>query len=188
MLRYSTLVVLLVSFFLFSSHVHAAPAPVTPLHLGDLFPEVVGETLTSKSLELPAAAAGKPAVIVFSFSKTAGKDARLWNEHLSKDFSNAGLGYDVIVLESVPKLFRGMAVSGIRSSMPPPLQDRTIVLYKDEELWKGRLAVSDDQRAYVVLLGPDDHLVWSNSSAFSDSQYEELKNALTKLLQLTIQK
>ena len=106
-------------------------------------------------------------MLLFSFSRTAGKDAHLWNERLARDFSSAVPAYEVVVLESVPKLFRGLALSGIRSGMPLSMQDRTIVLYQDEKLWKTRLAASDNNRAYVVLLAPDGQLRWSNATAYS---------------------
>ena len=90
---------------------------------------------------------------------------------LSKDFPNAAAIYGVILLESAPKLFRRMAVAGIMSSMPLSVQDRTIVSYQDERLWKQRLAVFDDSRAYVVFLGPRGHIQWMNSGAFTDVEY-----------------
>jgi hypothetical protein len=148
-----------------------------------LFPQCSEQTLTAKQLDLPSAVAGRPALVVFSFSRAAGKDAGLWNERLSRDFPNAVTGYTIILLESVPKLFRGKALSGIRSSMPPSIQDRTIISYHDEDLWKQRLAVSDDSRAYVVLLEPDGHIRWNNSGAFTVSEYARLKNEIERLLQ-----
>jgi hypothetical protein len=57
------------------------------------------------------------------------------------------------------------------------------VLYQDEKLWKLRLAVSDSNRAYVVLLAADGHLRWSNSGAYSDSEYARLKSEIELLLQ-----
>jgi hypothetical protein len=147
-----------------------------------MFPQFSGQTLTGKSMELPTAAMGKPAVVIFSFSKTAGKDARSWNERLSRDFPKDVPSYTIILLESVPKLFRGMAVSGIKGSMPILLQDRTSVLYRDETLWKQRLAFSDDSRAYVILLGPDGRIRWSSEGAFTEPSYARLKDQLEKLL------
>jgi hypothetical protein len=38
--------------------------------------------------------------------------------------------------------------------IPPALQDRTILLYRDEDLWKQRLQVVNERRACVLLLGP----------------------------------
>ncbi len=150
-----------------------------PLHAGDLFPPFSGQTLTNKALELPAA--GKASVIVFTFSRAAGKDARLWNERLTKDFP-AALVYEAIELESAPRLVRGMALAGIRSGIPPAMQDRAIVLYQDEALWKRRLTVSDANRAYIAVVGADGRLRWSNISAFADPEYARLKQELETLL------
>lgn len=180
--RHSILTLYMVGFFLLASLAGAAQLDAGQLHAGELFPNISGKTLSGRPLALPAVANGKPAVVVFSFSRAAGKDARLWNERLSREFPNTVPVYEVVELESVPKLFRGMALSGIRSSMPPSMQDRTIVLYQDERLWKLRLAVSDDTRAYMVLLGPDGQLRWSNSAAYSDSEYARLKNEIQLLL------
>lgn len=149
-----------------------------PLHPGDLLPSFSGQTLTGKTLQLPAAASGEPAAIVFTFAKAASKDARLWNDHLSQDFATAALLYQAIELESAPRLVRGMALSGIKSAMPPDRQDRAVVLYQDEKLWRQRLAVSDVNRAYVVLLGADGRILSMNAGAFTDAEYSRLKGEM----------
>jgi hypothetical protein len=181
---HSVFVLLMFGLLVLTRSVNAGQPEAGSLHAGELFPTISGTTLSGKLLELPAAAISKPAVVVFTFSRTAGKDAHLWNEHLVRGFSNAVPGYDIIVMESVPKLFRGIAMSGIRSSMPPSVQDRTVVLYQDEKLWKRRLAVSDNNRAYVVLLEPDGRLRWNNSGAFTDSEYARLKNEIELMLRV----
>lgn len=159
-------------------------AQITAMRLrsGDLLPQVSGETPTGKTLQLPAAGTGKPMVVVFSFTKTAGVDARHWDDRLFRDFPNAAVCNQVIVLESVPKLFRGMAVSNIRGNMPLSLQDRTILLYRDEEFWKQRLGVSEANRSYVVLLGQAGHIHWSSSTAFTEVEYLRLKKELESLV------
>ena len=180
MQRYSRLTLPLIAFFLFASLAQAGQPAAARLRIGDAFPQVSGQTLTGKSLELPSAAASRRAVVIFSFSKAAGKDARLWSIGISKDLPQDVPIYSVIMLESVPKLFRSMVVSGIQDNMPLPMQDRTIVLYRDEKLWKQRLAVTDDRHAYVVLLGPGGRIRWSNSGAASDAQSMRLKNEILK--------
>jgi len=155
---------------------------VAPLHVGILFPKFSGRTVTDRPVTQPDSPAEKPTVLVFSFSRTAGKDARLWNEHLAKDFPDNVSVYGVIQLESAPKIFRRLAISGIKSSMPVAVQDRTIVLYRDEQLWKQRLEVKDESRAYVVLLDRSGTIRWMNSGAFSDSTYGILKAKVSALL------
>ena len=66
--------------------------------------------------------------------------------------------------------------------MPSSVQDRTIVLYHDEALWKQRLAVSEDSRAYVLLLGSDSRIQWKNEGPFKDDAYAQLKDQLAGML------
>jgi hypothetical protein len=160
----------------------AAQPDTLAVHPGQMFPQLSGQTLAGKPLELPAAIMGDPAVVIISFSKTAGNDARSWNERLSMDFPKGVPSYTIILLESVPKLFRGLAVSNIKSSMPVLMQDRTIVLYSDEMLWKQRVAFSEDSRAYVIMLGSDGRILWRCEGAFSEPSYNQMKDQIEKLL------
>jgi hypothetical protein len=62
------------------------------------------------------------------------------------------------------------------------MQDRTIVLYRDETLWKQRLAFSEDSRAYVLLLGSDARIQWMSEGAFKEEAYTQLKDQLARML------
>jgi ATP10 protein len=159
----------------------AASSDTSPLQRGETLPQIAGQALTGRSIELPAAASGKPAVVIFSFSKTAGNDARSWNERLSRDFPTVP-SFTIIMLESAPRLFRGMALSGIKGSMPIAMQDRTLVLDRDETLWKQRLAFSMDSHAYVILLGPDARIAWKSEGTFTEASYLQLRNQLSGML------
>lgn len=182
MKRFSTSIAVLIGLIILAGPVHANPSTTEPLQVGVSLPEFSGQTITGRSVRLSESADGKPTVLVFSFSRTAGKDSRLWNDQLAKDFSNTVSTYGIIQLESAPRFFRRLAISGIKSSMPPSVQDRTLVLYRDEELWKRRLAVKDESRAYVVVLDPSGIVCWMNSGAFSDATYTLAKNKLAALL------
>ena len=57
------------------------------------------------------------------------------------------------------------------------MRDRTVFAYKDEAVWKSRLAVADENRAYVILLDKESRVLWMNSTAFSDSEFARLKDA-----------
>lgn len=167
-----------------------AQSATSALNLGDILPDVSGQTPSGGSLRLSDVVAGKTSVVVFSFSKSAGKDARLWNDHLDKDYASNSLvaGSTVIMLEAVPRLLRGIIVSQLKNNMPASMRDRTIVSYQNEGLWKQRLGVADDSHAYVLLLGLDGHIRWRNSDAFGDAEYTELKNKVQEQLQFANQR
>jgi hypothetical protein len=151
------------------------------LHPGDALPEISGPTLSGKQLALPADAAGKPAVVSFSFSRTGGKDSSQWSDHVEKDFPAAGHPYTLMMIEAAPKFVRGIIISGSKKGMSPAAQDRCIAMEKDEDIWKQRIGFTTDDRAYVFLLGPDGKIRWRSSGAFSDSEYAKLKNDLSQM-------
>ncbi len=151
-----------------------------PLHTGDLFPALEGETLSGQKAALPLA--GRAAVIIFSFSRAGGNDSRKWTDRLTKDFpsEHAPETRLVIMLESVPALFRGMALSGIKS-MPAQLYSRTLVSYHDEAPWKQRLPVTNTSRSYVVLHDAQGRVRWVGTAGFNESDYAHLKDELDQL-------
>jgi len=153
----------------------AATAQSAELTVGDTFPYFSGQTVPGKPLELPKAAAGKFALVIFTFGRISGKDGQDWNLHLANDFQSPVPNYTIIVAESVPQMFRGRALSGIKSGMPQEMQDRAVLLFQDEQRWRRTLGVTNDHRAYVLLLGPNGRVVWKNATTFSELDYGFVK-------------
>lgn len=148
-----------------------------PLRSGGAFPQLSGRTLAGKPLTLPKDAGGRPVALVFSFSRKAAGDARMWSESLSRNPASPTAYFGVILLESAPAVFRKIAVAGIKNTMPTAVQQRTMVLVRDEELWKQRLGATDISRAYVLLLGPRGEIRWRNSGPFTGAEFARLKAA-----------
>ncbi|HTX35213.1 MAG TPA: hypothetical protein VME43_09330 [Bryobacteraceae bacterium] len=73
-----------------------------------------------------------------------------------------------------------MAVSGIKSGLPQAVWDRTLLVYKGEDAWKARLAVSNDKHSYVALLDGEGRVRWMSTGAFSEAEYAELEKALPR--------
>ncbi len=167
---------LLVTATLIASRAHGEPRS-SVLRLGDPLPALAGQTLTGKQLDVNAAAGAGQPVLILSFSRAGGRDAENWAQRLQKDFPQLTI-YTAIFLESVPSLFRPMAISAIRNGMPHSMQDRTIVLYRDENIWKQRLQVNSISCAGVILLGPDGHINWTTPGPFTDGLYQELSRLI----------
>lgn len=146
------------------------------LQVGDAFPALTGQTVSGAAATIPAEETASVRVLVFSFSKSGGIDARLWSERLNKDFGpfSEVSRSTIIVLGSVPKLFRGTAISNIKTNLPKPLWEKTILVFKDDALWKSRLAFSTDGHCYVVALDRAGRVAWIGSGPFSEPAYAGL--------------
>jgi hypothetical protein len=147
---------------------------------GDSLPPLAGRTVSGNQLSLPSAAVGAPAVVIFSFSRAGGSDARDWAQRLARDYPHLAI-YTAIFLESVPRFFRPLAASNIRNGMPVSMHDRTMLLYQDQKTWEEALNVTNESCAVVVLLGPDGHVRWIASGPFTDSLYLRLKEEMERI-------
>jgi hypothetical protein len=140
---------------------------------GEQLPTISGKTPSGRQLDLPADAGERPAVLLFSFSRAGGRDGQSWSEQLARTEPHVAV-FNVICLESVPRLFRGMAEAGIKSGMPAAIQNRSVLLYHDANLWRQRLGVSDENSACEVLLGLSGQINWSACEKYSDAGLAEL--------------
>ncbi len=149
-------------------------APVDRLQTGDSLPNLSGQTLSGNALTLPSA--GAAFVLVFSFSHASAGDSRQWIDHSTA--AGAPGVYQVVELQSAPRFVRGMAVAGIKSATPASQRDHTIVLYKDEAIWKARLGVTSDKYAYVLCVDKTGRIRWEGSGPFSESSFAGLKQSI----------
>jgi hypothetical protein len=180
MSRYTRIFVgLSVSLLLLSSYA-SSQTNASSLNDNDKLPSIAAPALSGKWVDMPAITAGKPAVAIFSFSRAAGREAQNWTQHLSKDDEHLAI-YTVIFLESVPRLLRSMVLSEIKKDVPGVMQDRTIILYRDEREWKQRLQLTDEHRACLTLIRANGEIQWINSEPFTDARYVELRKQIRAL-------
>ncbi len=156
---------LTIALLLLTSTAHAAEnLPVTP-----------AETLSGHKLEFPTALAGKTAVCVFGFSKGAGDRTKVWMERLSHDGIDA---WSVANLEKAPAMVRGMIRGGMRKGTPASQLDHSLIMTKDEQIWRQALGVKQDNLPVVVLLDSSGQIFWKYEGVFSDEAYQQLKSRL----------
>jgi len=150
------------------------------LQTGDLLPILAGQSLSGEPIELPPTAEGHPSVALFSFSRAGGQRAQEWIQHLSREMPDMRI-YSAIFLEAVPRPFRGVVVSEIKSRTPQEEQGRTILLYAKSNAWKQQLQTCDVEDVCVLLLGPDSHIRWMTGGAFSTNSDQALRAKLRSL-------
>ena len=130
-------------------------APPDPILVpGTPLPAIQATTLAGEDLALPGEASVNGAVLVVGFSREAASLTSEWMDGCLAATRQPGREkvacYDVRMLEDVPQLFRGMMEHGMRKGYPPDRQRRTILVYSDNESWRGRLGVRDTASAYVL--------------------------------------
>lgn len=148
--------------------------------LAEQFPKLEFENLPGKTVTLPDAAAGHPAVLVVGFTHASQKQTKPWSDKLQRAFPKAGgvMVFSVAALEDVPRLVRGMATHGIRSGVPEAERDRFLLLYKHEKELKAAAQFGTPDDAYVMLLGRDGAILWRFHGPVSDAALAELASHL----------
>ena len=144
----------------------------------DLFPATPAETLTGKKVDLPAIAKGRVAVLVIGFTHASQNQTKPWGQKIPREIET----YPVAVLEDVPKLFRGMASGGIKSSVAADARERFLLVYKGEKEMKQAVGFDQPDDAYVVLLDPQGAIRWRFHGAVTDAALAELKSQAAALV------
>lgn len=163
------------------------PSHGMELEQGTRLPSVMGKTLSGAEINLPSHLKGKNALLVFSFTKASGKLAQQWTEAFSKDYSihDHTTMMQLIFLESVPRLFRGIVSSSIKKSIPKNLSEQTMLLYKDELKWKQRVGFKEkDDAPFLLLLDPEGNIQWFYHGVFEKQSHETLTEQVNRLLQI----
>jgi len=149
-------------------------------------PKTEGESLAGKQVVLPDAAAGKIAVLIFGFTKDSKGPTSAWADKIAVDFgkqTNFEL-YQLPVLEDVPRLFRGMVISGIRKGVPEKVRDHFVPILQGEDDLKKLVNYKEKDDAYLVILSRSGGIVQQMHGSPNDASYAQLRTEIESLLGL----
>ena len=139
-----------------------APAYGVPqvLATGAELPTLTAKTLAGGAMSLPKDGKGRGALLVVGFSKASADMTRPWTESCrsaaaARPAATRPVCYDVRMLEEVPWLLKGLVERGMRSGLPADLQKSVLLIYSDNAAWRKRLAVTNDDSAYIVVCDKD---------------------------------
>jgi len=82
------------------------------------------------------------------------------------------------MLEDVPGLLRGMVERGMRSGFPVELQRQTLLVYKNNDAWRERLAVTDDKTAYIVAIDARGYVRGTATGPFTSTEIEKMMRVI----------
>ena len=158
------------------------PKTASPLAVGDVFPRLEAEFLTGRKAVLPDAAAGKSAVVMMGFTYDSRFDVEKWAEHVRREFreNSTVTFYEVPVIGGLGRMGKWFIDSGMRKGTPKELHENVITVYGSVDRWKKAMDFSKTQEdaAYLALLGPDGRVRWIHRGGFSEEAMTALKAAI----------
>ena len=157
---------------------------VTWAHGQQMMPRVEGESFAGRKVVLPDAAKGHVAVLVLGFTKASKEPTSAWGRRIASEFgSQSGFElYQLPVLEDVPRLVRGMVVSGMKKGVKENMRDHFVPLFEHESELKKLVGYQEPGDAYLVVLDPSGQIVHQVHGSFSDAAYAQLRQELHRLL------
>jgi hypothetical protein len=147
-------------------------------------PRLQEDNLAGQKVDLPDAASGKVAVLVFGFTHASQTTTEAWVKRIQADFSKtSGFElYQLPVLEDAPRFIRGMVVSGMKKGVAENLRANFIPVLHDEAELKKLVGYSEKDDAYMVVLDRGGKVAYQAHSATPDQGYAQLQAKVESLL------
>lgn len=147
-------------------------------------PQIEGESLAGQHVVLPDATRSKVAVLDFGFSRASKVPTSDWGKKLSAGFGGQPdfALYQLPVLEEVPRIIRGMVISGIRKGVPDNLRDHFVPIVTGEAAIKKLVMYKEPDDAYLVVLNRAGKIVWQQHGPLNDAAYARLRTQIEPLL------
>jgi hypothetical protein len=150
------------------------------LAAGDAFPALQADSVAGAPVALPGDRRGAPFVAIFGFSRKAGEASAQWSHALYKAVPPAVAIYAVADLSSVPGLFRGFAISGIRHEASPaqPEHRDHVLLLTHPNVWSQIVPSGSDDDAVIVAVDSMGTVTDIERRAYSDSAATEVAKTI----------
>ena len=145
---------------------------------------IEGESLAGNKVVLPDAAKGKVAVLIFGFTKASKTPTSTWAKRLNADFATQPgiVLYQLPVLEDVPRLFRGMVISGIKKGVPENLREQFVPIVAGEAELKKLVSYKEPNDAYLIVLDRSGRVAYQQHWSSPDSAYPQMQSEIQSLL------
>ena len=155
------------------------------LRVGDLLPELKGQTLTGLTAVLPQAASGRVALVAIGFTYQSRFPVEAW-----ADWYRMTIGprtdvtfFEVPMIGGAATLGWWFINRGMRNGTPAELHDQVITVYGGTGDWKRRLFYSSEHKddAYLVVLDREGIVRWLYHGEFDQPRADDLQRLLASL-------
>jgi len=123
-----------------------------PIARAQQLPATRAELLTGGSVLVSELLAGRPAVLIGSFSRASNEASAEWLRESSSNPILAHLSvYQLIFLERAPGFVRTLIRASLKRQNKGVDLGRVLILTRDEGLWRSMFAVKDETQPQIVV-------------------------------------
>lgn len=158
--------------------------PALALAQPQTMPSISGKNLAGGKVVLPDAAKGKVAVLIFGFTKASKEPTKAWATRFNSELGSQPdfVLWQLPVLEDVPRLIRGMVISGMKKTVPENLRDHFVPILESEAELKTLVNYKDADDAYLIVLDRFSRIAQQSHSASPEGTYAQLRTEIQSLL------
>jgi hypothetical protein len=145
-------------------------------------PVTKGQTFAGEDILLPADVRGRVTILVMGFSKGSKVQTGEWGKHVAVFAEAKNMAhYQMPVLESVPRMMRGMVTRSIRNGTAPEMREHFLPIFEKEDEWKKLVKFSGPDDAYVVVLDREGRVAWLGNGKWTEQVFGAMRNVAEKL-------
>ena len=140
----------------------------------EAIPAIEGESLSGRAVSLPAAAAGRSAILIIGFTHASQKQVKEWTARMHDGVP----AWSIAVLEDAPRLMRGVITHSIKGSIPQNQHDRFLLVYHGEKAMKQAAGFEQPDDAYVLVIDGAGKIRWRFHGAVTDAAIDQARSHL----------
>lgn len=160
-------------------HCHLARLPVSATaHAGEPLPV---PTFDGKPLTLPTACPAQPVLLIAGFSRASRDSCCAWSERLRSEPPANLVVYQMVVIDDVPRLLRGLVTMGMRKGVPPALQEHFLLVTEQGRAWRRLTDCAQPDVDYLLLLDARHQLRWHGAGPVDEVACRALLDTVSSL-------
>jgi len=155
------------------------------LATGDHLPQLRGEFLNGRTAELPAAAGGRPALLMMGFTYQARFPVEAWAGRFRAQYHQDPrvTFFEIPMIGGLARLGKWFIDSGMRRGTPKADYEHVITVYSGTADWKKRVDFADPDTAYLILLDGQGRVAWQHAGSCEPAAFQDLQSAIAQLLE-----
>ena len=149
--------------------------------VGEFFPEISGQTLEKKEVELPEYFSGSEVILLLGYKMDSQFDIDRWLIGLDQTKTEAKV-YELPTIQGLfPRMFQTFIDEGMRSGIPKELWGGVITIYGDGATLQEFTGNENPNNARALLLNKDGKIIYFYDRGFSVIALNELREELEEL-------